>query len=63
MRIPLEPQQNLLSQIPVSTEQQTFGAEGEPGVQVVVPVTYSVPPNPGEHKTPSTRPVIPLPRG
>lgn len=35
-------QQNLLSQISVDTQRQIFGPEGEPGVQVVVPVTYIV---------------------
>ena len=34
----------LLSLIPVSTERQRFGPEGEPGVQVVLPITYDAPP-------------------
>ena len=32
--------QKLLSRIPVGTEYQNFGPEGEPGVQVVLPVTF-----------------------
>lgn len=46
-------QQRLLSQISVDTERHNFGAEGEPGVQVVVPVTYSVPATQGEYGDPN----------
>lgn len=46
MRYPTQTLQNLLSEIPVSTERQIFGPEGEPGVKVVLPMTFSAPPNP-----------------
>lgn len=36
----------MLAMFPVDTERQKFGAEGEPGVQVVLPITYSSPKNP-----------------
>lgn len=48
MRDAVQTWQNLLTMIPVSTERQTFGPEGESGVQVEVPVTYSLPPDPRE---------------
>ena len=38
--------QELLVMFPVATERQKFGPEGEPGVQVVLPITYSSPQNP-----------------
>ena len=34
--------QNILSMIPVSTVRLIFGPEGEPGVQVVLPIIYNV---------------------
>lgn len=61
MKVATQTLQNLLSQIPVSTERQTFGPEGEPGVQVVVPKTYSVPPTPSEYKNAFKPPTLPLP--
>lgn len=35
--------QDLLSMIPVNTDRQMFGPEGEPGVQVVVPIVFRSP--------------------
>ncbi len=35
--------QDILSMAPVGTKRQTFGPEGEPGVEVVVPITYNAP--------------------
>ncbi|KAF6219709.1 hypothetical protein HO133_003534 [Letharia lupina] len=46
MRDPAQISQKLLSIIPVNTERQIFGPEGESGVQVEVPVTYNWPPGP-----------------
>jgi len=34
--------QDLLGMIPVDTKTQIFGPEGEPGVEVVVPVKFAI---------------------
>ena len=61
LREPEQLLQKLLSMIPVGTERQMFGPEGEPGVQVVLPIIYSVPPTPCESNFPLTSFAVSLP--
>ena len=62
MKKPDHTLQKVLAILAVSTVRQKFGPEGEPGVNVVLPLEYATPTSARESIFPGRRP-LPIPTG